>query len=84
MSLVNAGEADWGPNARDKIRFIVPAGLYLNRIEPIKRQLGIIRGNPGVFQLYPYPTLQKPLPLMRVRVSENPRVCLITKGIHPI
>jgi len=30
--------------------------------------LGIIRGNPGVFQLYPYPTLQKPLPLMRVRV----------------
>jgi len=30
--------------------------------------IGIIRGNPGVFQLYPYPTLQKPLPLMRVRV----------------
>ena len=31
-------------------------------------RVGIIRGNPGVFQLYPYPTLQKPLPLMRVRV----------------
>jgi len=30
--------------------------------------IGIIRGNPGVFQLYPYPTLQKPLPLMKVRV----------------
>ena len=31
-------------------------------------QLVIVRGNPGVFQLYPYPTLHKPLPLSRVRV----------------
>jgi len=28
----------------------------------------IVRGNPGVFQLYPYPTLHKPLPLSRVQV----------------
>jgi hypothetical protein len=30
--------------------------------------VGIIRGNPGVFQLYPYPTPRKPLPSIRVRV----------------
>ena len=33
--------------------------------------LGIVRGNPGVFQLNPYPTPVKPLPLSRVRVLEG-------------
>ena len=31
-------------------------------------QLGIGRGNPGVFQGYPDPNLQKPIPLLRVWV----------------
>ena len=31
----------------------------------------LIRGNPGVFQLYHYPTPWKPLPLWRVRVLEG-------------
>jgi hypothetical protein len=30
--------------------------------------LGIVRGNPGVFQLYPYHYPPKPLPLLWVRV----------------
>jgi len=34
-------------------------------------QIGIVRGNPGVFQLNPYPTPVKPLPLSRVRVLEG-------------
>jgi len=32
------------------------------------QKLVIVRGDPGVFQLYPYPTLHKPLPLSRVQV----------------
>jgi len=31
----------------------------------------IVRGNPGVNFLNPYPTLQKPLPLVGVRVFEG-------------
>jgi len=33
----------------------------------------IAAGNPEVFQLYPYPTLSKPLPSSRVRVFEGVR-----------
>jgi len=33
--------------------------------------VGIVRGNPGVSQGYPYPTLQIPLPPTRVRVFEG-------------
>ena len=28
-------------------------------------RLVIVAGNPGVFQLYPYPTLSKPLPSIK-------------------
>ena len=45
-------------------------------------QLGIIRGNPGVFQLYPYPYPSKPLPSIRVRVFVGwGRVFLKTQGL---
>jgi len=33
--------------------------------------LGIVRDNPGVFQLNPYSTSVKPPPLSRVRVLEG-------------
>jgi hypothetical protein len=36
-----------------------------------RRSVGIVRGNPGVFQLNPYPTPEKPLPPSRVRVLED-------------
>jgi hypothetical protein len=59
------------------VRHISSLTSQLSKSRPTSQQqqqqkayhsVGIIRGNPGVFQLYPYPTLQKPLPLMRVRV----------------
>jgi hypothetical protein len=43
-------------------------GLGTGRESVDKSWVVIVRGNPGVFQLYPYPTLQKPLPLSRVGV----------------
>jgi hypothetical protein len=33
--------------------------------------VGIVRGNPAVFQLNPYPAPEKPLPSPRVRVLEG-------------
>ena len=62
---------DWvtGPGAV-QVHFgpdLVPARSRTTR----HLHLVIVRGNPGVNFLNPYPTLQKPLPLVRVRVFEG-------------
>ena len=38
-------------------RFFMFISCFSGTISPLKEsKIGIIRGNPGVFQLYPYPT----------------------------